>query len=163
MAEGEGHASQPSRRRLLINGIKALGALFALALGVPLAGFFFSPAGRRDKREEWISLARLSELKDSRPTKVTYQYARKDGWTSVATRKMAFILRGDDGALTVLSNRCSHLGCGVDWDATAGHFKCPCHGGVFDAQGRVMAGPPPRALTRLVSKVEDGTVFIREA
>ncbi|MCL1916524.1 MAG: Rieske (2Fe-2S) protein [Desulfovibrionaceae bacterium] len=152
-----------SRRGFLAGGIKAVAALFGLGLGVPLLGFFLSPARRGEKHEDWIPLIELTELKDSRPTKVTYQYERKDGWTTAATRKMVFVVQNGDGAFTVISNRCSHLGCGVDWDATANQFRCPCHGGVFDLQGRVLEGPPPRPLTRLVSKVEDGSIFIREA
>ena len=152
-----------SRRRLLVNGIKALIALFTLGLGIPLAGFFFSPARKTAKRDDWIGIAKRSELLESRPTKVTYQHPRKDGWLTVATRKMAFIVQNSDGTLTVLSNRCTHLGCGVDWDGTAKLFKCPCHGGVFDAQGLVVEGPPPRPLAQLAFKIEDGTIFIQEA
>ena len=152
-----------SRRRLLVNGLKALIALFTVGLGIPLAGFFFSPARKTTKSDEWFSIAKRSELLDSRPTKVMYQHPRKDGWTTVSARKMAFIVQDSDGTLRVLSNRCTHLGCGVDWDGTAKQFKCPCHGGVFDAEGRVMEGPPPRPLTQLPFKVEDGTIFIREA
>ena len=152
-----------SRRAFFVNGLKALTALFGLGLGIPLFGFAFSPARKRARTDEWIGITTLPELKDSRPTKVTYQYHGKDGWTTVTTRKMAFIVQNGDGTLTVLSNRCPHLGCGVDWDATANQFRCPCHGGVFDLQGRVLEGPPPRPLTQLVSKVEAGTIFIREA
>ena len=152
-----------TRRRFLVNSLKALIALFTLGLGIPLAGFFISPARKAAKNDDWISIAKLSELLDSRPTKVTYQYPRKDGWTTVSTRKMAFIVQNSDDTLVVLSNRCTHLGCGVDWDGTANLFKCPCHGGVFDALGRVVEGPPPRPLAQHTFKVEDGTIFIREA
>jgi Rieske Fe-S protein len=162
MAESE-EQTPPSRRTFLANGIKALCALFGLTLGVPLAGFSFSPAWKRAKHDNWLDIAKVSDLQASRPTKITYHYIRKDGWTDVETRKMAFIVRGDDGALAVLSNRCTHLGCGVDWDATANEFRCPCHGGVFDLQGRVVEGPPPKPLTRLASKVENGSILIREA
>ena len=152
-----------SRRKFFADGLKALIALFTVGLGIPLAGFFFSPARKSEKHDAWISILKVSDLKDSRPTKATYEYSRKDGWVSVATRKMAFIVQEADGVYAVLSNRCPHLGCGVDWDATANRFRCPCHGGVFDLQGRVLEGPPPRPLTRLVSKVEDGIIYIREA
>ena len=152
-----------SRRGFIVNGLKALGAVFGLSLGIPLAGFALNPLRRQEKFEAWISLTKVSDLMDTRPTKVIYEYERQDGWTHVATQKMAFVVQNDDGTYTVLSNRCPHLGCGVDWDATAGFFRCPCHGGVFDLKGQVVEGPPPRALTLLASKVEDGTIFIQEA
>ena len=66
---------------------------------------------------------------------------------------------------------CTHLGCTVRAEAlsqpeeqTVGgaplrlthRFLCPCHGGVYDATGRVLDGPPPRPLTRLPLLVEGG-------
>jgi menaquinol-cytochrome c reductase iron-sulfur subunit len=152
-----------SRRKFLVNGLRTMAALFGLGLGLPLAGFSLSPTLKREKHDEWIRVIKLSDLQDTRPTKVTYNYDRKDGWTTVATQKMAFIVQNNDGTLTVLSNRCTHLGCGLDWDARAGQFRCPCHGGVFDLEGRVVEGPPPRPLTQFASKVEDGAIFIQEA
>ena len=152
-----------SRRNFFINGLKALAAMFGLSLSIPLLGFSLSPVLRREKHEVWLNIAKLTDLLDHRPTKVTYQFDRKDGWVTVPTRKMAFIVKNDNDSISVLSNLCPHLGCGVDWDATAGHFRCPCHGGVFDLQGRVVEGPPPRPLDRLAFKLEDGAIFIREA
>ncbi|MDR2503189.1 MAG: Rieske 2Fe-2S domain-containing protein [Deltaproteobacteria bacterium] len=158
---GEETTKQP-RRAFLAGGIKAIAALFGLGLGVPLALFSFSPARQKDRPEEWIPIADFASLNDHRPTKVTYAYTRQDGWMKTETRRMAFILKKDDGGITVLSNRCTHLGCGVDWDATANQFKCPCHGGIFDLEGKILEGPPPKSLARFTAKVEDGRVFIRE-
>jgi len=45
-----------------------------------------------------------------------------------------------------LSATCSHLGCRVRWDAPRKQFLCPCHGGTYDRDGKVVAGPPPRGL-----------------
>lgn len=151
------------RREFMAKGIKAVIALFGLGLGIPLAIFSISPARKKHKTGEWIPVAELSALNDHRPTKITYAYLRKDGWMQVETRRMAFIIKNAAGGLTVLSNRCTHLGCGVDWDATANQFKCPCHGGIFDLSGKVLEGPPPKALLNFQAKVEDGKVFIMEA
>ena len=152
-----------SRRIFLERGLKALAAMFGLTLGLPLAGFSLSPVWKQEKDGAWIKLAKLSDLQDSRPTKVAYQHDRKDGWTNLSTKKMAYVVQNGDGSLAVLSNRCTHLGCGVDWDARAEQFRCPCHGGVFDLEGRVVEGPPPRPLVQLASKVEDGNIFVLEA
>jgi menaquinol-cytochrome c reductase iron-sulfur subunit len=163
MTEHNDKTINNSRRKFLANGIKDLAVLFGLGLGAPLAGFSLSPARKREKHGDWIRVIKISELQGARPTKVTYKYERQDGWTTLEAAKMVFIVQSGDGTLTVLSNRCPHLGCGVDWDATSDHFRCPCHGGVFDLEGRVVEGPPPRPLSRLASKVEDGDIFIREA
>jgi Rieske Fe-S protein len=39
-------------------------------------------------------------------------------------------------------------------------FFCPCHNGVFDKDGNVVSGPPPRPLDRFEVKVEDDQLFI---
>ncbi len=54
---------------------------------------------------------------------------------------------------------CTHLGCTVN---RADHgYHCPCHGSVFDEQGRVRGGPAPRALSWfLVTLSKDGRLLV---
>ncbi|HEY9614133.1 FAD-dependent oxidoreductase [Allocoleopsis sp.] len=46
-----------------------------------------------------------------------------------------------------ISLSCTHQGCTVQHQAD-GKFLCPCHGALYDAQGRVLAGPAKRNLPR---------------
>lgn len=46
-----------------------------------------------------------------------------------------------------ISLTCTHQGCTVQPQAN-GEFHCPCHGAVFDAQGRVVRGPAQQDLPR---------------
>ena len=39
-------------------------------------------------------------------------------------------------------------------------FKCPCHDGRYDVEGRVISGPPPAPLKRHETKIEDGKIFL---
>jgi cytochrome b6-f complex iron-sulfur subunit len=50
------------------------------------------------------------------------------------------------GEFLAFSAICTHLGCVIQWIADKGEFLCPCHGGRFSAQGKVLGGPPPRPL-----------------
>jgi Rieske Fe-S protein len=43
---------------------------------------------------------------------------------------------------------CSHEGCTVSYQGSSG-FRCPCHGGTFDAAGNKAGGPPPTGLQKL--------------
>jgi len=44
-----------------------------------------------------------------------------------------------------LSSTCPHLGCQVHWEPQNNRFFCPCHNGVFDAEGVATEGPPAQA------------------
>lgn len=62
----------------------------------------------------------------------------------------AIAMRLADGALVAYSSVCTHLSCTVLWNLEEERLDCPCHDGTFDASdGRVLTGPPPRALPRI--------------
>jgi len=56
-----------------------------------------------------------------------------------------------DKEITAVSLVCTHLGCSVN--VTTKNMACPCHGSVFDLQGKVLKGPADRPLHQL--DVED--------
>jgi cytochrome b6-f complex iron-sulfur subunit len=45
-----------------------------------------------------------------------------------------------------LSQACTHQGCTVTYSSNS--FNCPCHGGRYDTNGNVTAGPPPSPLKK---------------
>ncbi|MEO5895699.1 MAG: Rieske 2Fe-2S domain-containing protein [Vicinamibacterales bacterium] len=56
--------------------------------------------------------------------------------------------------------QCTHLLCPVVPAVALGRLHCPCHNGWFDLQtGRPVAGPPQRALPRVLLEVRGGTVY----
>ena len=66
----------------------------------------------------------------------------------------------DDQGIAAVSTVCPHLGCLVQRE-TDGGFVCPCHGGKFDAVGKVVGGPPPRGLVWVeVSLGPDGRLIV---
>lgn len=60
-------------------------------------------------------------------------------------RKLA-AYRDASGKLIVLSRKCTHLGCSVQWNATLETWDCPCHGSRFEPHGNVVRGPAQRDL-----------------
>lgn len=68
-------------------------------------------------------------------------------------------LRRDGRGLSALMLRCTHTGCVVRWDAPRSAYLCPCHEGRFDADGRVLSGPPPLPL-RSVPVREDASRIV---
>jgi Rieske Fe-S protein len=71
-----------------------------------------------------------------------------------------FLVSEGGGRFTVFDARCTHLGCPLTWSPSDRQFLCACHGGVYNAQGKVVGGPPPRPLDRYEVKVEGGVLYV---
>lgn len=59
--------------------------------------------------------------------------------------------RDEGGAAHVLSARCTHLGCIVQWNSAESSWDCPCHASRFGIDGTVLEGPASRPLKRVDS------------
>ncbi len=70
-------------------------------------------------------------------------------------------VRKNGAGFLALSDKCTHKGCPVTWAADTKVFKCPCHGGQFDINGKNIAGPPPTPLATYPTKVVKGTVLVQ--
>ncbi len=54
--------------------------------------------------------------------------------------------RDTDGAITVRSAICTHMGCVVAWNDGERTWDCPCHGSRFTPEGAVISGPAEAPL-----------------
>ena len=159
MAGGEGMISA-GRRTFLRWATGASAFLSAVLAGVPVLRAFVSPAFRRTTSETWIKLGDVETFDLDIPTKVDFVETVTDAWVENRVLRGVWVYTEDGEHFTVYSGRCTHLGCGYAFEKVTGHFKCPCHEGVFDVKtGGVLAGPPPRALDTLEWKIEDGYLF----
>lgn len=151
------------RRRTFFKAFLAtIGGLIGLGVGVPLIGFAISPAFRRPSKK-WVDLGIVDLLKGSRYKKLNYVFQAKDGWVETEKKRSVYVTDQGDGNFVVFSRVCSHLGCLVRWDEGKDRFFCPCHGAIFDKTGNVVAGPPPRPMEQLPTKVEDGVLYVKES
>ena len=155
-------APEPGRRKilaLLVNStVAAIGGAFATLLGI----FAVRPA-RGASSERWIHAATLDDLTPNVPVPRVLSVPRADGWYRARARETVFLVWDGDTQVKVFSATCTHLGCQVIWNGEAKKFHCPCHGGVYDASGAVLEGPPPRPLTTIDARVEatDQSVLVR--
>jgi menaquinol-cytochrome c reductase iron-sulfur subunit len=148
----------PGRRRFLERISLAAGGVFAFLLAIPFVGFYIAPAGR--SRGRWRDVGSVDEFGIGSITQVTYHDPEPDPWSGLAVRNAAWLRRDGAADFTAFSIYCTHTGCPVRWVAGANSFLCPCHGGVFDRNGDVSAGPPPRPLERLTVRVRNSRVEI---
>ncbi len=151
-----------SRRSFLTLTIASVSAFIGSALGVPLLGYILSPA-LKQARAEWTSLGVLSDFPIGIPRQVSFTRFRRDGWIESQENLSVWVWRKSEDETIVYNGHCTHLGCAYSWATEDPHrdrFFCPCHDGVFDSEGRVVGGPPPRPLDRLESRVEAGELRI---
>lgn len=70
------------------------------------------------------------------------------------------LMRTGDGAYVAFSQKCTHLSCAVFPSDDGKRLECPCHEGYFSAEdGRVLQGPPPRPLPRVVLESRGGDLW----
>ncbi|MAT06586.1 MAG: (2Fe-2S)-binding protein [Acidimicrobiaceae bacterium] len=72
----------------------------------------------------------------------------------------AVLLRTSEDDVVAFSQKCTHLGCVVFFQADEDRWHCPCHEGNFDATtGAVLSGPPTRPLGKIEVEVRNGTIW----
>jgi nucleotide-binding universal stress UspA family protein/nitrite reductase/ring-hydroxylating ferredoxin subunit len=65
--------------------------------------------------------------------------------------KRLAVYREPSGEVVLLSPRCTHMGCTVDWNDADKTWDCPCHGSRYDTSGEVIRGPATKALSKMDS------------
>ena len=151
-----------SRSRFLTGATIGIGGIIGAAVAVPVVAVAVGPAFAAEDWY-WTNLGEI-DLYTAKPgTYVPVVFHRKPGEDPLDRRVVFVRYNGDspppgDDEWTLVSNTCMHLGCPVV--GTALGFACPCHGGQYDTEGRVTAGPPARPLNRFEYKVENNVLYV---
>ncbi|HEV8634132.1 MAG TPA: Rieske (2Fe-2S) protein [Chloroflexota bacterium] len=149
-----------SRRRLLSRLSIGLGALAGAVVAVPILSYLLSPLLNRAPNT-WRDVGRVDDFRIDQTVEVSFEEPSPLPWAGQTARTAAWLRRTGEASFVAFAVNCTHLGCPVNWRPEARLFLCPCHGGVFYADGRVAGGPPPRPLVRYDVRVRDGIVQIQ--
>jgi Rieske Fe-S protein len=168
-----------SRGRFLRRGVFAVGAFAGLGAGVRALGSA-SPASAAAP----VDLGPLEAFPEGRFVVATFL---SDPAAGEVSRRTAYVrnngLLGRRPSFTILSSRCTHIGCptqpngpvftrrlrvvqGATGEVSlvpalpAAGFGCPCHGSQFDLEGNRTAGPAPRALDRYDFSIRNGHLWL---
>jgi Rieske Fe-S protein len=158
-----------------------VGGLIGAGVTLPVLGFGVLPSFMGEGVETFdVDLGPISNFPEGEYVIATYLESPELGEVS---RRTAFIRnngRTEDGipSFTALFSRCVHLGCPVQPNGPidegalkevngvelrpvlAASFGCPCHGGLYDAEGNRSAGPPVRSLDRYEFSIKDGNLVL---
>jgi menaquinol-cytochrome c reductase iron-sulfur subunit len=151
-----------SRRRALTVAGQAVGGLAGAIIVLPAVGFAVAPIFEKPD-ELWESVGPPSRFTPDTYKPVVFTIVEGIGEAGKTT---AFVRQGSEeygespDEYVAISTRCAHLGCPVNWVSASESFVCPCHGGVYDFEGKVIGGPPVRPLDRFQTRVVKDQVQI---
>jgi quinol---cytochrome c reductase iron-sulfur subunit, bacillus type len=155
-----------SRRRFMTGTAHAAGGIAVAAFTLPAVGFAVAPIFEKHERQ-WEAVGPVADFPDDTyiPRTLTLVGGIGDvGKSTVYLRKYSTQLddepRDEYNEYIAISTRCMHLGCPVRFVSASERFICPCHGGVYDFQGKVDGGPPVRPLDRFYTRVRNGMVEV---
>ncbi len=151
------NCAELGRRKFLIRLSITLSSIGAALVAVPSVGFLL---GLRKSPQIWRTVGKLEDFEIGSTVNVSFQDPSPLPWAGVTAQTAAWLRRVNDQEFIAFSMVCTHLGCPVRWLASADLFMCPCHGGVFYADGRVASGPPPKPLSRYRVRINNGEVQI---
>ena len=134
-----------SRRSFIKFGMGALASLALIEMGG--AGFLFLRA--RSMEGEFGGLITAGPV-DTFPTGSVTEF--NDGHF--------FLIRSPDGGFLAVHNRCTHLGCTVNWVEADNQFICPCHAASFDFFGNFDGPPVPRPLDTFQVEFDEKVVLV---
>jgi len=170
-----------TRSRFLEASTLGVGAAIGAIVTLPVVGFMVLPAFTNVEEDE-ADLGPIENFPEGEYVIATYLANPQLGEVS---RRTAFVRNNgqtDAGepSFTILYSRCVHLGCPVQPNGPidegartevdgvelrpvlAQSFGCPCHGGLYDAEGNRQAGPPVRSMDRYTFSIRNGRLVLGE-
>jgi Rieske Fe-S protein len=169
------------RSRLLEKATLALGGLIGLGVGLPAAAVAVLPSFLGSRRPS-IDVGPVTSFPEGKFVVVSFLADPSAGEVS---SRAAYVRNngrlGNLPSFTILSSRCTHVGCPTQPNGPLGRhrseqtgtgevqltpvvsvagFGCPCHGSQFDTEGERTAGPAPRPLDRYAFSIRRGRLVL---
>jgi Rieske Fe-S protein len=70
------------------------------------------------------------------------------------------LVRSGDAEWKAFSAVCTHLNCTVQYQEQTRQIWCACHNGLYDLNGSVVSGPPPKPLEEYAVRLRGEEVVI---
>lgn len=135
-------------RRSFLDKLLGLGALAWLGSVVyPVVEYFKTPP----QSEAEVTSVVATKIQNVKPNSgLVFRFGHEP----------AILVSGPDGKLRAFSATCTHLQCTVQYRNDLQRIYCACHNGMYDLNGRNIAGPPPRPLTEFQVTVKGDDVVV---
>lgn len=149
-----------SRRWLLFKAGIALNGLVGLVLAVPILRYLFAPWRKDASFDSWVSLGPVDAFPEGETRLAFYKNPSANPWDGQTDNVACYVRNQSANQFRVFAINCAHLGCPVRWFPQSQLFMCPCHGGVYYADGSRASGPPERGLFTYNWKIASGELLI---
>jgi len=149
-----------SRRWMLLKIGVLINAAVGVAVAVPVVRYLLGPVKRKGAYNSWISLGSVDQFPMGETRLATYENPDHDPWDGDTAKIPCWVRHVNPTTFQVFAINCAHLGCPVRWFPQSGLFMCPCHGGVYYADGSRASGPPERGLFEYKYKIEGNELHI---
>lgn len=149
-----------SRRWLLLKIGALFNAVVGVAVAVPVVKYLFSPVKPDDAYKSWVSLGSVDTFPVGQTRLATFMNPVSRPWDGETDHLPCWVRRISATDFQVFAINCAHLGCPVRWFPQSQLFMCPCHGGVYYADGSRASGPPERGLFTYDTKIVHGDLQI---
>ena len=145
----EKSSPQIGRRSFLDYLLGFFTAAWVTTVLYPIYEYFQIPPKKEDLPDSIVA-AKFGDLKPNEG--VIFKFGSKPG----------LLILGVDGTLRAFSAVCTHLDCTVKYRPELQRIHCACHNGLYDLNGQVISGPPPRPLEQYtVVQKEDDVIVSR--
>lgn len=109
---------------------------------------FMSPPAIPEASTNEVAAGRVQELKPNSGKIVKFG------------SKPALLIRLSETEWRAFSAVCTHLNCTVQYQDSTRQVWCACHNGLYDLNGKVVGGPPPKPLEEYAVHVRGDEVII---
>ena len=160
-----------TRRAFMTGTALTAGGIASAAFGLPALGFALGPVFEDVSPETWQDVGSEGDFNETTYVPKVINIAPEigeAGKTTIYVRKATpqdkspsdTESKSEPLPYVAISTRCAHLGCPVRYIQASQRFVCPCHGGVYNSEGKVEGGPPVRPLDRFYTRTRNGRVEI---
>jgi cytochrome b6-f complex iron-sulfur subunit len=157
-----------SRRQFLNRGVIAMMGLSLAAFGTAVIGFLW-PSGSSGFGSK-INFGKVTDLLADVEKNNGFLYKPEGRLWITAYPSSALpkaeqvyapsVLNSLRAGLSVLYQKCPHLGCRVPSCVSSQWFECPCHGSQYNQAGEKKGGPAPRGMDSFATEVTGGNLIV---
>jgi nitrite reductase/ring-hydroxylating ferredoxin subunit len=149
-----------SRRWLFFKAGLAINALVGVGLAIPIIRYLLAPWRKDSSYNSWVSLGGIETFPAGQTRLAVFKNPFTRPLDGVTDNVACYVRHVASNEFQVFAVNCAHLGCPVRWFPQSQLFMCPCHGGVYYADGSRASGPPERGLFTYDWKIVSGELEI---